>query len=142
MQYIAFSTCTPFSFNRVLAERATGDQADTVQAYHDTVDTCCIKEPSEMSLLTPNVAPRSLDQQLAAINQMIYANRYAEAIHEAEGLQQVAAIRLPAAALIALAAALAGERDRAITALGEFPEPSVTDKAEVLLAVGSAWFKR
>lgn len=94
-----------------------------------------------MSSLPKNGAPLSPEQQLAAINQLISSRRQAEAIAAAEQLQQVAAARLPATALLALALALADERDRALATLAEFVDPSVSDKAEVLVAAGSAWFR-
>jgi tetratricopeptide (TPR) repeat protein len=86
-------------------------------------------------------ASDSLDQGLQAINRNISGNRLAEAISDAEKLSQLPAAKIPALALLALAAALAGERDKALTALREIPEPGKIAKAEILLAAGSAWFK-
>jgi len=83
----------------------------------------------------------SLDQQLAHINQQIYTNNYTDAIAAAEKLQQAPESRQAATALIALAAALAGDRDRAIAELAAFPDLKAVHKAEVLLSVGSAWFR-
>lgn len=88
-----------------------------------------------------NSSVPSLDQQLSTINQLIYSNNPAEAIAGAERLQKIPQAKQAATALIALAAALAGDRERAIAELAAFADPTFTDKAELLLAVGSAWFK-
>jgi len=82
-----------------------------------------------------------LEQQLSVINHMIYAGRYAEAMTAAAPLAAMAQVRVPALALQALAAAMAGERDTALALLKEFTDPAALTKAEIALAIGSAWFK-
>jgi len=83
----------------------------------------------------------TLDRQLAAINQKIYANNFSEAMEEAEHLRNIAESNRAATALLALAAACSGDRDRAIAVLDEFGQEELSDRAEVLLAAGSTWFK-
>ncbi|OAN51303.1 tetratricopeptide repeat-containing sulfotransferase family protein [Magnetospirillum moscoviense] len=87
------------------------------------------------------IAPKTLDQRLHAINMRISSNDLAGAMAEAESLSQVPAARVAALALLALAAALADEREKAMAALREIPEPAKIGKAEILLAAGSAWFR-
>ena len=91
-------------------------------------------------ILPQGDVPR-LEQQLSAINQMIYAGQYAQAQAAAQQLAAIAQVRVPALALQALAAAMAGERDTALELLKEFTDPAALTKAEIALAVGSAWFK-
>ncbi len=82
-----------------------------------------------------------LNQQLSAINQLIAANQFQQAVDEAMKLTQLAAARLPAFALLALAAAMDGQEDKARSALAHFKGPEETGRTEILLAVGSAWFR-
>ncbi len=91
-------------------------------------------------ILPQGDVPR-LEQQLSAVNQMIYAGQYAQAQAAAQQLAAIAQVRVPALALQALAAAMAGERDTALELLKEFTDPAALTKAEIALAVGSAWFK-
>ena len=83
----------------------------------------------------------SLDQRLSAVNQLISSNQLQQAIDAATQLTQLAPARLPAFALLALAAALAGQDEQARAALANFSTPEDSARTEILLAVGSAWFK-
>ena len=93
------------------------------------------------SQIPQKTAHPSLNQQLATINQLIYSNRTAEAITQAERLQQIPEAKTAATALLALAAALGGDKERAVAELAAFKDPKALPKAELLLTVGSAWFK-
>ena len=83
----------------------------------------------------------TLDERLTEVNRLISQNEFQAAIAASELLSGIANARLPALALLALAAALAGQEEKAREALTHFLKPSDTPRAEILLAVGSAWFK-
>lgn len=89
----------------------------------------------------PQNTNTTLTQQFAEIQQLIYANQFVEAIRKAESLLKLPAAKTAAQSLIALAAAMAGENDRALVLLKELPRPEATRATEVLVAIGSAWFK-
>jgi tetratricopeptide (TPR) repeat protein len=95
-----------------------------------------VSESTQRTGALPN-----LEQQLSAVNQLIYAGRHDEAIAAAQQLATIEVVRVPAQALHALAAAMAGQRDAALALLQSFTDPAAIPKAEVALAVGSAWFK-
>ena len=84
---------------------------------------------------------KSVDARLAGINRLIAGNQFKEAIREAEQVSTIDSARIPARALLALACAMSGDRDKAIGILKEFVDPGSFNKSELLLAIGSAWFK-
>jgi tetratricopeptide (TPR) repeat protein len=83
----------------------------------------------------------TLDERLTEVNRLISQNEFQSAIETAEQIAGIESAKLPALALLALAAALAGQEEKARQALSHFSNPADTPRAEVLLAVGSAWFK-
>jgi tetratricopeptide (TPR) repeat protein len=83
----------------------------------------------------------TLDERLSAINQLIVKNQLTSAIAEAQRLVQTPQARLPALAMLALASALAEQEAQAREALSHFSSPEDAPRTELLLAVGSAWFK-
>lgn len=83
----------------------------------------------------------SLDERLTKVNQLINSNQLQPALEMAEQLTLVAGAHLPAQSLLALAAALNGDEKKSRQALAFFTEPAQISNGEMLLAVGSAWFR-
>jgi len=86
-------------------------------------------------------SPRTLGQQLTAVNRMISVGEFDRAIHLASSLAGSPVARRPAQALLALAQAMSERRESASATLDALGDPAEGDKAEVLLAAGSAWFR-
>lgn len=81
------------------------------------------------------------NSKLQQINLLIAEGRYELAQTEAKALQAQALSKRPATALLALALAMLENVEDCRTALQAFGQPEQNDKAETLLAVGSAAFR-
>jgi tetratricopeptide (TPR) repeat protein len=85
--------------------------------------------------------PQRLEAKLRGASQLIAGNRHAEAIQLLQEVAEHPIAGLPARSLIALAAALSGDHERARSTLQTIAAADSIRKVEVLLAAGSAWFK-
>ncbi len=83
----------------------------------------------------------SLNQRLAQINNLIGSQAYAQAHAEIEQLAQNDAAQRPLSALRALAWAMQERKEECTAALSTFGRVQEGDKAETLLAAGSAAFR-
>ena len=83
----------------------------------------------------------AMAKELADIQQLINKNNFEQARLRAEMLRPNPQAHDAATALYALAAAMGGERDMALEALGGMPDPDGIKQAETLVAAGSAWFR-
>ncbi len=86
-------------------------------------------------------APSSLDARLSQTNRQIAEGHYLAAMDQARALANEKVASGPAHALLALAAAMHGDEDTARQALKEVPASTAEKHTEVLLTIGSAWFK-
>jgi tetratricopeptide (TPR) repeat protein len=95
----------------------------------------------EFDMTNLSMPGQSLDAQLGAINQQIIQGQLEQAVEAALRLRKIHQAKVPATALLALAYALKGQAAEAQQVLTDFPQADQLDSVEVLLAVGSAWFK-
>ena len=84
---------------------------------------------------------RSLNQQLAQINALIAAQQFSQAQTLIDGFENSEVVQRPVTALQALLHALQDKADECRTTLSSFGPPQTSDKAETLLAAGSAAFR-
>jgi len=80
------------------------------------------------------------NQALSEVNSLIQNEKYDEAIQQARQLEADSVTQRPATALRALAHGLAQQKEDAFESLKRFGEPQASDKADTLLAAGSAAF--
>ncbi len=94
-----------------------------------------------MNTVTQEMTAASLERTLQQASVKIAANRIDDAIALVGPLLSHPVAGLAARALLALAQALAGRTEQAREQLTQIAPPDSIRKVEVLLAVGSAWFK-
>lgn len=94
---------------------------------------------------TPNTHPNGDHAQLNAhfqqIHALIHQNEYEQALKLADELIEHPVGARPARALCGLAHAMKGDNARALDCLKEFESPAGIQQHEMLLCIGSAWFK-